>query len=873
MNSGNNETTLINTQSKGDSNLSSKVTRASRFSLNGEWQFSQSGTDLWLPAKVPGCNFTDLMANQRIDDPFYRDNESALQWIELEDWHYRRDFYLDKKSFNYSEIELIAEGLDTFCDIFINGEKIGESNNMFVGHRLPCKSFLRLGENSIEIRFRSPIKETLPRHYAAGFTYPAENDKSDEKLSVYCRKAPCHFGWDWGPRFVTSGIWRDIYLQAVEPVKIDNLYFSLAKLTDSQAVFSFQLNVQANTDFAGQLRVRCLQAPELDCVDSLLVDSSNSSEANVNLAFNLSNPRKWWPNGLGEAFLYEFVFELIEDKKVVSFVSQKIGLRTIEVINSRDKDGESFYLKVNGENVFMKGANYIPDDSFLNRVTEARHRALFDASKQANMNMLRVWGGGVYQDDYFYQLADEYGILIWQDFMFACTLYPADDVFLENVKQEAEYNILRLRNHPCIALWCGNNEVDMAIKHWDWPEKFDYSESLFTKLKSDYMRLFDVCLREAVTQFDSQRFYLRSSPIGSWESDEDHIGNHHYWGVWHGEEPFSEYQKRIPRFMSEFGFQSFPLMSSLQKFTLPQDLELQSAVMQVHQKHPRGNALIHQYMASEYQSPKDFAHLLYVSQVQQSLGLKLAFEAHRKAMPFCMGTLYWQLNDTWPAASWSGIDYYGKWKALHYQARRCFAQQLLVIEQEQEKLTIQLVSDSLKPLQAKLELGLFGFDGTEHWTDQCDVSIAGNTSSAVFSINNNALLAVLDLSKVVFSARLLDIESNVMLAENLYYFVPSSQLALLDSRLDISYQMSGNTLHINLRAELLMRQVYFEIPDSDGNFSDNFIDLLAGQPKAITLLLTDKETENVSVLIGRLRWVSLYDSALTDSKRLCVNNA
>ena len=859
MNHGSVETTLINIENENESGNMS-TSQHNRYSLNGDWQFSQQGIDTWLPAKVPGCNFTDLMANQCIEDPFYRDNEKSLQWIEHEDWHYRRCFMVDHALLSHGEVELVAEGLDTFCDIFINDKKVGDAKNMFVGHRFACKDFLRLGENSIEIRFRSPIKETMPRYLEAGYAYPAENDKSTEKLSVYCRKAPCHFGWDWGPRFVTSGIWRDIYLQAVEPVKIDNLYFCLSQLNDDNAHFSFQMEMLAQQDFSGQLNIRCEQAPELNRVEQLTISANSPATKNLNLSFNLCNPRKWWPNGLGEAFLYHFVFELVEDGKTVSMVTQKVGLRTLEVVNVKDKDGECFYLQVNGHKVFMKGANYIPDDSFLNRVTPEKHRTLFAATQQANMNMLRVWGGGIYQDECFYELADEHGILIWQDFMFACTLYPADDAFLENVKQEAQYNIQRLRNHPCIALWCGNNEVDMAIKHWDWPEKFGYSQAQFEQLKSDYMRLFDVCLREAVEQYDPQRFYLRSSPIGSWEEEEDHIGNHHYWGVWHGEEPFSEYQKRIPRFMSEFGFQSFPMMSSLQQFTLEQDRELESAVMQTHQKHPRGNTLIQQYLAREYQAPKDFANLVYLSQVQQALGLKLAFEAHRKAMPFCMGTLYWQLNDTWPAASWSGIDYYGKWKALHYQAKRSFTPQLLIIEQDEHHTTVQLVSDSLVAFDAQLALSLIGFDGESHWSHKCNVSVLANTSQQVFCIANTELLAQVDVSKSVLVAQLVSETTHTPLCEALFYYVPSQQLLLCNTQLEITHRLFGNTLQLRLLTKQLMRQVYLEIPSVNGNFSDNFMDVLPGQPKTVELQLTDQECEKVTALLEQLSWVSLYDS-------------
>lgn len=828
--------------------------------LCGAWFFSQVGQDNWMPATVPGCNFTDLMANDCIDDPFFRDNESSLQWIEKEDWHYYRLFDVNSGLLENEEIELVAEGLDTFSEIYINGERLASTDNMFIGYRFACKALLRQGQNRIDIRFHSPINETIERHTQAGFAYPAENDKSEEKLSVYCRKAPCHFGWDWGPRFVTSGIWRDIYLQPVEPVKIENVYFVMSALEEKRASFAFRVSLASHHDFSGQIRIRCVQAPELNRVEKIRFVDEAEGTRTIELDFLLQDPQLWWPNGLGDPFLYDFCFELVIDHQIVHTTNQKVGLRTIEVVNEKDPYGESFYLVVNGQNVFMKGANYIPDDSFLHRVTKQRHVTLFDACKDTNMNMIRVWGGGVYQDDDFYQLADEYGMLVWQDFMFACSLYPADEAFMQNVKKEAEYNIRRLRNHPCLALWCGNNEVDMAIKHWQWPEKFGYSDSLFTRLKADYMRLFDQCLREAVKVHDPARFYLRSSPIGSWESDEDHIGNHHYWGVWHGEEPFSEYQKRVPRFMSEFGFQSFPVKSSIQRFTETEDQTLDSEVMQTHQKHPRGNRLIQQYFDKEYLPPKDFDSLLYLSQVQQSLGLKLAFEAHRKAMPFCMGTLYWQLNDTWPAASWSGIDYYGKWKALHYQAKRSFSPQLLVIEQVQESIQVHLVSDSLNEFDAQLNIVLIDFSGKLVWQNQQLTPVDANSSKQIFSITTKEIGATIDFTEVVLRATLTSESTSRVLAENLFYFAPNYLLALPDADVEVTHKIKGDVLSVTLSAHGLLRQVYVDSPGLSGNFDDNFFDLLPGQLKTISIALTDAELPLLDDIIEQLSWFSLYDS-------------
>lgn len=822
--------------------------------LTGAWQFRQQSEPQWLPATVPGCNFTDLLANQRIADPFYRDNETNLQWIEREDWHYRRTFVPDPQLLECDAIELVAEGLDTFCDIYLNGQLLAQGDNMFVGQRLGCASLLQQGENLLEIHFRSPINEVMPQYQQAGFAYPAENDKSAEKLSVYCRKAPCHFGWDWGPRFVTSGIWRDIYLQGTVSARISEVHFVQHQLSAKQARFSLDLQLNRLTAQPLTLEVVCKQADGLNrCV------SIDEQQDSLRLDFVLDNPQRWWPNGLGKAFLYEFTLSLKQAGKLVDEQSQRIGLRTIEVINQPDEMGESFYFKVNGEPVFMKGANYIPGDSFIHRMTPERHREYFDATRNANMNMLRVWGGGVYQEDIFYQLADENGILIWQDFMFACTLYPADDQFIANVTREAQYNIKRLRNHACLAMWCGNNEVDMAIKHWQWPQKFGYSDELYKRLKQDYIRLFDQCLPEQVKTLDPERFYLRSSPIGFWEEDADHMGNHHYWGVWHGEEPFSEYQRRIPRFMSEFGFQSFPMPQSVACYTEPEDRQLESAVMQVHQKHPRGNDLIRSYMKQEYKDPKDFDSLLYLSQVQQAQGLKLAFEAHRAARPFCMGTLYWQLNDTWPAASWSGIDYYGQYKALHYQARRNFAPYLLTVTAQQQQLNITLVSDLPESEPARLSIQLLDFDGHCHFRQQQLLDTPVNTSQSLIDLSRDELLSNKAPESLVLQVQL-QRPDNELLAENLYYFVETSQQILPQASAELDAVVRDDMLEVRLSCASLLRQCYLSVEGLTANFSDNFFDLLPGQPKRVCLSLPGKSQAEIQRLSEGLRCISLADS-------------
>ena len=833
-----------------------------QYSLNGDWEFRQQNKGGWFPATVPGCNFTDLIDNDLIEDPFYKDNELQLQWIEQENWEYRHEFELTASQLESQQIELVAEGLDTFCDIYINGERIGDGENMFVGRRIACKDSLKVGTNLIHVVFRSPIKEVYPSYQQAGFVYPAENDKTEEKLSVYCRKAPCHFGWDWGPRFVTSGIWRDIYLDMIGVSKIDQVGFVQHELKEEFVNFSFQLDIRSFADFQGLLKITCDEAPELNRIKKVgFSEIQNEPEIlYLNLDFSLKNPQFWWPNGLGEPCLYQFCFELFDDEILLHRVEERIGFRNIELVNKPDAMGESFFVKVNGHPVFMKGANYIPADSFLNRVSTETHKQYFDATVYANMNTLRVWGGGVYQDDEFYQMADERGIMIWQDFMFACSLYPGDEAFMANVGKEAEYNVVRLRNHPCIVIWCGNNEIEMGIECWNWPEKFNYSDALYHQLKQDYMHLFDKRLPEVLKKYDPKRHYLRSSPIGFWErQEEQNKGNHHYWGVWHGKEPFSEYQRRIPRFMSEYGFQSFPMPASVELYTEADDWQLESPVMKVHQKHAHGNKLIRSYMEKEFNKPKDFNSLLYVSQVQQAMGLKLAFEAHRAAMPYCMGSLYWQLNDTWPATSWSGIDYFGRWKALHYQARRSFAEQLMVVTQTDDMTNVTLVSDSWTSFQATLVISLIDLKGSLLWEYADSFEAQPMTSEKIFEIQSLDLLKGCSTKDAMFLARLYS-DAGQLISENNYIFSPHRDLVLQESKVTLTKTIGHESILLELETDVVVRHLYISIPDTKENLSDNFFDLIPGSTKQVSLNLPDLDQPEIEKIAEQITCFSLVDS-------------
>ena len=809
-----------------------------RILLDGKWKFRKVGEKEWLDANVPGTNFTDLLRNDIIDYPFYRDNEHKLQWIENEDWEYLRDFEVEEDVL-LSEVNLVFEGLDTFCEVYLNGKKILESDNMFIQHRIPCKELLKSGTNEVHLIFRSPIKKVEGIQKKNGFQYPAENDKTKDRLSVFVRKAPYHFGWDWGPKFVASGIWQSSYLEVNAQCRITDVAVQQQWVSEELVNAVFNVDLESNHPETLTIEVSCDNHPELEMVTEF-IESQNL----INIP--VKNPVRWWPHGLGESHLYQFKVRVLAGDEVLDKRSLKIGFRTVEVVNEPDEFGESFYFKVNGHPVFAKGANYIPSDSFLTETSDQKYRQLFEDTCNANMNMLRVWGGGIYEKDIFYELADEYGVLIWQDFMFACTLYPANDEFLENVRKEVVYNIKRLKNHACLALWCGNNEVEMGIAFWGWKKNFNYSDKLWEQLQDDYNKLFKDFLPSLVRQHDPDRFYFSSSPIGFWENPEDdNKGDNHYWGVWHGEEDFEEFRKRVPRFMSEFGFQSFPLLQSIRKFTIEDDWNITSEVMTTHQKHPRGNNLIKKYMLKDFPEPNTFEQFLYQSQVLQADGMKVGLEAHRAARPFCMGTLYWQINDCWPVASWSSIDYYGKWKALHYQAKRSFSKDLLVITGEKDEVMIQAITDGLTDLKATLTIQVCDLNGQNILQSSKEINLLKNKSVEVFRAKEGNLVKKHAPETAYLLATLKG--PSVETFETIFFFRKPKELKLTKPAIEFQFKETGDQLLVELQSDTLVKSLYVYCDSVEGNFSDNFFDLLPHRKKTISISKSQQDVSDPKI--------------------------
>ena len=705
------------------------------------WEFRQARLSNWYPASVPGTVHTDLMANGIIEDPYFRLNERGVQWVDKEDWIYRTTFDVPEDIFSKENIRIHFHGLDTYADVRLNDTLILSADNMFREWKAGIKDILRENGNKLEIYFHSPIKIALPMYDALPYHYEAWNDQAanggllTKKLSPFTRKAGYHYGWDWGPRLVTSGIWRDIEIEAWNDAIIENIQIISENVSRKSASVRTYVEILSDKDIPES-------TVEISDEDSgeLLGSASASLRKGLNrveLDFDIRNPRLWWCNGMGRPEMYVFRTTVSSGGNVLDNRTEKTGIRSVQVEKVRDEYGRSLRFILNGEPVFCKGANYIPCDNFLPRITDETYLRTVRDAADVNMNMLRVWGGGIYEDDRFYEYCDSLGIMIWQDFMFACAVYPAKGEFLENIRQEAIDNVKRLRNHPCIVYWCGNNEnQDSWLGGWIYDvNKVDpkYSEVIWKEYEQQYY----VTLADVVEEYGSGIGYQPTSPFADYGvSSNDHEGDRHYWEVWHGKKPISEYNVQRSRFFSEYGFQSFPCFGDVEKFApLEKDWSISSEVMMSHQRGGEfANHLIETYLLNEYHKPKDFRSFLYASQILQGDAIKTAIEAHRRDKGYCWGSLYWQHNDCWPVASWSSRDWYGTWKALHYFARKAFDEILISAVRQGDNVDVYVVSDRLENVRGNVSVETMLLSGEKVSSFGKRIVAGANSSTKVLSL-------------------------------------------------------------------------------------------------------------------------------------------
>lgn len=816
-----------------------------KYSLNGDWLFKQVNSVQWLPAIVPGQVHTDLLRNKLIEDPFDGVNEKRQQWIGEKDWEYKRTFVCDKEVLNASNSILVMEGIDTYADVYINDVLAIKCDNMFRTWKVNLKPFLREGENTLRISFSSVFKVDMPKYLDAPFKLQAwpNNDQNDVIwLSLYARKAGYNYGWDWGPRIITSGIWRDIYIESWCDMKVDAAQIITSRLAGKLA--HMQSNCTIISDESKNAVVEIWNEGKLMTARDV---SLSKGENLVEMDFNLKDPKIWWSNGLGEQPMYNFDFIVKVDGKEITSKRIRTAVRTIEIVRDIDDDGQSMYVKLNGKNVFMKGANYIPLDNFPARVTDKTYEHIIKSAADANMNMLRIWGGGIYEKDIFYDLCDKYGILVWQDMMFACGMFPADRHYLDNVAEEIKDNIKRLRNHPCIALWNGNNENEISYYGWGW--KGTLSEEHQRIYEANLMKLFHEVIPAAIQSQDKSRYYHPTSPTTGYNGIGPNMGDVHYWSVWKGGwvEEYLEC-KNIGRFMSEYGFQAYPEMSSIRKFTKENERFLDSEAVLSHQRAKNdntrdphyGNKMMMLYMNKYFNVPENFEHFVYVSQLLQAEAVKVGIESHRRAMPYCMGTLFWQINDCWPAASWSSIDYYGKWKGLHYVSSKAYKEIIISPYRNNGDISFKVVSDRQSGFKGKLEISAMKLNGEVKFTKQIDVKQSANSSVDVFSCSEEEIFE--DGSADFIFTKL--IENGKVISTNLIYSKYANQYTYEKTIPEFTYEKANDGVILKIKSDYLIRGLYLYIDDDDAFFSDNYFTVVPGEEVEV-YLRTSMSTEQV----------------------------
>jgi beta-mannosidase len=842
--------------------------------LDSGWQFravgdvDQPGVKDWHAAQVPGVVHTDLLRNNLIPEPFDRDNEFRLQWIGLTDWEYQTSFPVDSSMLAHGHVDLVFGGLDTFADVYLNGQAILRANNMFRRWRVSAKPLLVSGSNTLRIIFHSPVTYMLPYAKSLPYLLPSistHNFGNEENIATapYTRKAPYQYGWDWGPRFLTEGIWQPVLLETWDSLRIDNFHIHQRKVTSEAASLTAELAIEASQATTAVISYAHNELSGRQTSDGAQTVQLDPGSNHVSFAFRIVSPKRWYPVGYGPQDRYRFSTSIRIGRDVMLRAELTTGLRSLELRRVADQWGKSFEFVVNGIPVFAKGADVIPFDSFPNRVTPEVHRNILQAARDAHMNMVREWGGGYYESDDFYDICDELGILVWQEFMFGGDMVPGDVEFQENVRQEAIEQIKRLRDHPSIVIWCGNNEVETGWYHW--ADRQEFKESISPEVRDrvwqDYIIMFADILKSSVARYADPTPYWPSSSSANFEEipDNQHNGDMHYWAVWHQQAPAEDYNKQFPRFMTEFGFQSFPEMHTIRTFAKPEDFDIRSTVMQAHQKNKGGNERILTYMLREYREPKNFPSFVYLSQVQQAEIIKIGAEHLRRQRPRTMGSLFWQLNDCWPVASWASIDYYGRWKALHYYARRFYDDVLVSPFLHDGQVDVYVVSDKLQPLSGTIHARLLDFSGKVFLDQTKDVAIPAQSSAIYLSLEKAALSAKTDPHR---SFLVCDLEmAGRRLSRNLVFFDVTHNLELpATPKIESSFSKTSEGYTLTLQSAKLARNVSPSFGDLDVQISDNYFDLLPGELVTVGL----KSSATTEQLKNALKIMSLTDAFATN---------
>lgn len=849
--------------------------------LQAQWSFrllpgnaqlaAHADAGAWHAATVPGAVHTDLLAARLIPDPYAGAPEAGLQWIGLADWEYQARFDVDARTLARPHAELVFDGLDTFAEVSLNGRPLLRADNSHRTWRARVEGQLRPTDNLLQVVFRSPINtllpgvQAMPHKIAGNYPSPYGDEPRDAMVGNFVRKPGYHFGWDWGPRYVTAGIWRPVRLESWDAQRITDVAVQTRALDAARADLRIAVEVEAAAARQAQVQVDLLDPEGRVAATVEHPAALHAGVQVVSVPVTLAHPRRWWPVGHGEQARYTVRVRVDAGTPDAVERSIRTGLRTVELRRDEDgKGGQGFAFVINGVAIFAKGANVIPFDMFPARVDPARIRRELTAARDANMNMLRNWGGGYYEDDAFFDIADELGLMVWQDFMFGGGMQPGyDPAFRANVVAEARDNVRRLRRHPSLVLWCGNNEEETAWKDWGHGRDLTAADPAFAaRVWQGYVDLFGNDLRQVVGEEGLGVPYWSSSPSNDLDTvaNDSTRGDKHYWQVWGNPAlPVQAYLRETPRFMSEYGLQAWPVMRTLDGIIPDEERRVDSTTVRAHQKFMagEGNQRLLQYIEREFGTPRDFADFVYLSQVMQAEGIELAALHHRASRPYTMGSLYWQLNDVWPGASWSSIDHAGRWKALHFHAKRFFADHAVAALRDEGITRVSLLNDRQQPLRAQWRVRVMDVDGRQISKQQHSVLVPALSALEVGRFADAELLGTADPTRTVAVVELLD--GAKVLSRQVVYFAAAKDMQLPKANIETRWRQEGGDTVLELRASKLARGVWVSFQGLDASLDDNAIDLVPGESVRVTVkaragaqaLKNALQVRSVADVIGR----------------------
>jgi beta-mannosidase len=801
--------------------------------LNGSWKMKRSDWAEWIDAVVPGSVYNDLLAADMMDDPFYGENDKIAGKLSEYDYHYERNFFVEKVILEQDRVFLRCEGLDTLAEIFLNGNLLAKTENMHRLYEFDIKTLMKEGENNILVVFRNPV------------AYAAEKYNENPLFSVngipgfqFIRKAHYMYGWDWGPNLPDMGIWRNISIQGISSGRIDDIYITQHHEAD-RVELDIRVGLEKWQKFTSEMTVTVTSPKGKQISQQITMDSCTE-----HIGVTITEPEIWWPNGFGSQPLYTMEVTFGVEGVVIDRKKFRIGLRTIKVNQKSDQWGKSFAFEVNGIEIFAMGADYIPEDNIISRINRKKSETLIKDCVAANFNCLRMWGGGYYFDDYLYDLCDEYGLIVWQDMLYACALYDFSEEFKANIIPETVQNMKRLRHHACIGLWCGNNEMEWAIV--DWPT----NASL--KAKADYIKQFEYLLPEIAKEVDPNTFYWLASPssFGGFDRPNDeNYGDMHDWSIWHERKPFTDFRKRYPRFMSEFGLQSFPALKTIETFAVDEDKNIFSSVIENHQKHPAGIDPTVSYLSQYFRFPKSFEHFPYVSQLIQAEGVRYGVEHWRRNRGRCMGAVYWQLNDCWPAISWASIDYYGRWKALQYAAKRFFAPVLTSACEEGTTISLHVSNETMNLVSGRLVWSLRDARSNILRQSEKQIEVGALSSLECESLDFGDVLDSQEKMRSHYLQFAL-LDGEVVISEGAVLFVPAKYFKFIPTEVQVGIEEAVDRFILTVTSQVAFaKYVELELKTADAVFGDNYFDLSVGETKVVTL---DKATMSCPVTLAEL---------------------